>query len=169
MINIEDVRQIGEPLRLYNFEVLLTEIPFSSFGGDQLRLRLTTASIPGLGSDPIMINSGGHEVIYPGRIRYSHNWRFELREHEDVQVTTALRDWHQAVWNRESGIQLPASDYKVDVTMQLLDAAKTPVQIYTLIGCWPSEMGEVGLSYETSQDVRIPISFSYDYFKVSGI
>jgi hypothetical protein len=165
MISIEDLRSLGDPLKVFNFEVLAVMPGAIGAGFDDLRLRVSATSIPGVGVEPIVVSSGGHEVVYPGRIRYSHSWRVEIQEYENPILLNALIDWHQLVWNRTNGVQAAPTDYKTDIVIQLQNSGKSTVRSWTLIGAWPQEIGDVGLDYRTSADVKIPLTFAYDYFR----
>lgn len=164
MIQIEELRSLGEPLKTYQFEVVIPVPPGGGIDGESLRLRVDSASIPGIGVSDIAVNAGGHVVHYSDRVTYSHKWKFGVRDYEDLRITQALKAWHALQWDRTTGVSRPKTEYSTDVYVQLLAGDKQPLQTFRLIGCFISDIPEIPLNYTQSSIVVYDVTLTYDYF-----
>ena len=56
------------------------------------------------------------------------------------------------------------NDYMVDMIVDQLDKEGTSVKTYTIKGAWPSELGEVALSYEDTNITESSVTLEYQYW-----
>lgn len=164
MIGVEELRHLGEPLKIYNFEVLIPDPGKYGAGTDDvIRLRVDSCALPGITSDVIQVTSGGHTVKYAGRGRYSQNWGVRIREYEDMEITNFLINWHAAQWNRQTGIMLPKTEYSQDIMVRMYGSGGNLVKTWNIIGCFIESIADIGLSYEASGVTGYDVTFGYDY------
>jgi hypothetical protein len=166
MINIDELRNLSEPLKSYNFEVIIPNIPGGgNLSGNDTRLYVNAAMLPGIGSQPITVEAGGHEVLYAGKAQYNHMWQVELREYENLNVITMLQNWHGLQWDRPTGAQSPSADYKADsIYVSMLDSQRNPMKQFRMIGAWIAQIADLQLAYQQNQQIAFPLTFAYDYW-----
>jgi hypothetical protein len=83
----------------------------------------------------------------------------------DFAVRTALEVWMQTAKANEAAVGLDAALYKRTATVIALDNAGKEIAQYTYIGCWPSSVAPVDLSYETNDTLaEYVVTFTFDYW-----
>jgi len=166
MIDIESLRSLAEPLKSYNFEIYIPVVPGGAdLQGEDIRFYCRTGIIPGETQEPIVVDSGGHQVMFAGRTTYSHQFPVSMRLHEDLKVINMLRTWRDLLFNKQTGAQSVASEYKAQTLYAiLLDSAKNPVQYYRAVGAWPSVVPDVPLGYGGNEALELQVVFTFDYW-----
>lgn len=87
---------------------------------------------------------------------YIENWMNDFIE--DLEVKTAS--------SNETG---EPAGYFGDVTVRQLDKAGLPIREYKLVGCWPSDISEVGLSFDANDQISsFTVTWQYQRFEVFG-
>jgi hypothetical protein len=83
----------------------------------------------------------------------------------DFAVRTALEVWMQTAKANEAAVGLDAALYKRTATVIALDNTGKEIAQYTYIGCWPSSVAPVDLSYETNDTLaEYVVTFTFDYW-----
>ena len=160
-ITLQDVRGLAEPLRQYNYEFVVPDVPGAGDGG-VLRIAVVTASIPGMQSEPFELSHGGFVTKHAGRGMYPRSLAIEYREGADLNVYNSLLAWHGLQWNRETGVQADESMYKTNALFRILDHSKAVAGTFNLEGVFIEDVGDVSMDYASSAEVRVPVTFSYD-------
>jgi phage tail-like protein len=83
----------------------------------------------------------------------------------DFGVRTALENWMATAKANEAAIGLDAALYKRTAEVIALDNGGHEIAQYSFIGCWPSSVAPVDLSYETNDTLaEYVVTFTYDYW-----
>ena len=82
-----------------------------------------------------------------------------------------IKNWYDLIWKfSDQSIDMQVeSDYKKDGVLTMLDGSGAPMEIWTLIGCWPQATNWGDLDYSTSDTADIEITLRFDRAKVNGI
>ena len=164
MFNIENLKALGEPLKTFNYEVYIPQVPGAGTDGVNLRFYVDQASIPASGSEQVPVFAGGHEIRYAGRGIYSHDWTIGLRLYENQEVMRFLNFWHRLQWDKTTGVQVSSDVYKTTIFLQLNTAANAIAHQWRIIGAFVANIGEVPLAPDNSNPIIVPVTFGFDYF-----
>lgn len=88
---------------------------------------------------------------------------FSMTFYEDVSCTTLkfINDWKSQVKSWDGTYNLPIQ-YKGDILVALFDPKGKVVLQAKMIGCWPSDTGNLSLNYNDSGRLVITQTFSVD-------
>lgn len=161
-MDIEQVRTLADPLRVYNFEVYIPNVPGGG-NGQEMSYRCTAANIPGFNYEKIAVNLGGHEIEHVGRQMYSHTWACSFIEGENSVIRSALEDWGTLQGDRLTAAQQPSSVYKTEIYIRQLKADKVTIaREWKLVGAFVEDVADISLDRATSDAVRTEVTFSFD-------
>jgi len=154
---------LTNPAKSFLWEVLFTN-PIGGGDADALDTRCRSTSIPGRGSSPINIPyMGTPGIVVPGKATLSHSWVVTFLENtEDRKTFDALYNWNEAIVGMRTGVGGPDPTIKSDIYLRCLDQAGDAWLSIKLFGCFPSEVGEVSMSYEDNSTLIFSVTFSYD-------
>lgn len=160
-LTVNDVRGLGNPLRTYNFELLLPSLPGGG-SSDILRLHIVTTVMPGFGSESAERAHHGHVIKHAGRATFPRTFSAEYFESADLKVHSILRKWHAYQWEPETGRQRDEDEYKTTGFLQLLGNDRKMTKQFEIRGMYIEDVADVNLDGSSSEIVRIPVTFSYD-------
>ncbi len=154
---------LTNPAKSYLWYVMFTN-PIGGGDADALDTRCRSASIPGRSVGTIDIPYKGTAGIrVPGKLQMSHSWSVSFLENtEDQKTYNALYAWHEAIVGARTGIGGPDLAVKSDIYLRCIDQAGNVWLTIKLIGAFPSELGDVSLSYEDNSTIQFPVTWSYD-------
>lgn len=164
-MSAEDFKNnLNNPARLYLWEVMFTN-PIGGGDAEALELRCQTTAIPGRSVGEILIPfKATAGVKVPGKLSMSHSWPTTFVESTDKKVFAALQAWNQTIINARTGIGGPDTLIKANIYLRLLDAAGTVYQKIRMVGCYPQNVADTPLSFETEGVVMYSVGFSYDFW-----
>ena len=93
-------------------------------------------------------------------------WSNDINEH--VQNTSGD---HQPLSNAQAPSIFGLSEPLIfkDWSIRQLNRMGETVKDYTFVGCWPSEVGQIELDYETTDSVaEFPVTLQYSYWTTAG-
>lgn len=160
-LTLKDVRGFGNPLRAYNFDLIIPVLPGGA-AGEALRLHIVSTNIPGFSSEPMERAHHGVVIKHAGRGMYPRSWTNEFFESADLKVYNALLRWHGLQWDRETGAQADDNAYKTEGYLHLLGNDRKPTKKFVLEGLWIEDIPDVLMDSGTSEVVRVPVTWSYD-------
>ena len=161
-VTLNDVRGIGDPLRIYNYDLVITEPPGATANGQVLRISNTNTSIPGVGVESFESNHHGHTLKHPGRGIHPRTLTAEYEERSNGIVLTTLRAWRELAWNTETGAQAVSADLKVDGFLELYDTEENLIKTIRIRGMYVEDIADTPLDGATSDSVKVTVTFSYD-------
>lgn len=165
--SIAQVRALTAPARTYLWELAIPEVPDAA--GETPRamtLRARRASIPGTGVETSLSHFKAHRIKHPGRRNFPHTVEMAFEEGLDAVILEALNNWNQAWLNDEDGSGQGESAVKVDAFLNMLDHSETIITQYKLFGVFPETVPDVSLNYESSDNVIVAVTFSYDRWQL---
>ena len=87
-----------------------------------------------------------------------------LKLYEDVsgQSSAYIKNWQALMFDPNTGLYNPPSQFKLPITITLFDSAKFDVLVMTYTGCWPQTQDPFALTGGASERVIPGITFSVD-------
>jgi hypothetical protein len=162
--NIEEIRGLADPLRQYQFNMIVANPYF--IDTRELTLRCSATSIPGFTQAKTSVILAGHEVHYAGRRTYSGTWSCTVLEGVNFSIYQGLRQWMNRQWETRSGRQFDKTQYETTAILEQLGNQRNVVSRHRIIGLFPEEVPEVPFSTESSEAVSLDLTWSYDYSEV---
>ena len=96
------------------------------------------------------------------------DWAVTVNNDEDFSVRALFETWSNAINRLVSNVRDPVlatEEYKVD--LEVIQYAKdgTEIRSYTMIGAWPTTIGEITLDWDTQNQIeQFGVTFAYDYW-----
>ena len=137
------------------------------------------ASLPASTLGVIEIPFRGKKLKYPGD-RTFDVWTVTIINDTGFSIRTPFEAWSNAIQNHSDagGTQNPAA-YMVDLTVDQFDRGDSQgvadidrsniIKSYSLRGAWPSEVGQIELSYADDNIERFQVTFQYQYWTSDGV
>ncbi len=166
-ITIQQIAAAADPLRQFNVELVAGGIPGGG-SGQVLRARSRSIVIPGSSTDDAESVFQGFTVMYPGRGQYSRKLAVEVEETSNLEMYNLLYNWKQLTWDPESGVQLASQQFKITAEVHLLRGDKSIAGKFKVFGMYPQEIGDVTAASDSSDAIRIPVTFNYDFHKLEN-
>lgn len=153
---------LTNPQRTYTWNMI---IPNPIGGGDTetLMLRCQSTSIPArtIGAIPVPYKQSGG-VNFHGKLGYTHSWSCTMIEGEDRRIFDSMYAWHQNIVHDIDNVGIGDISIKSDIIIQMLSTKGEETMRIKLVGCFPTSLGEVSLSYGDEQVVNYACTFSFD-------
>lgn len=164
MANIQDVRSTqSAPQRNYEYEV---EILGNAVAGSipLLTQRVQSVSIPETGVETIEINFKGNKAMYPGRDSSGHTVTITFWDDEDHNVYQFFKNWMEnGVLNSVTGGGLTRDVMSTEVLVkQFAHDSTTVTGQHRLTHAYPITIGDVQLSYDSSEHMTVEVTMSFD-------
>lgn len=163
MANINEIRNLAEPLKGYQFRITISNPPGSGASVEVLSFRCTAAAIPGKSIEEVMVNLGGFNVKYAGRSIPVGSWTTSFVEGTDLSVVERIKSWQELCHNQATGVQQNADGYKRTATIELLNNAKEVTKSYRIVGVWPQDLPDIGMDTASSDAIRVDCTWAYDH------
>jgi hypothetical protein len=128
-----------------------------------------SASLPGTQLGTIEIPYRGRRIKVPGD-RVFGDWSITIINDNKFQLRNLFELWVNNIQSMERNVaeneftNLSGPVFQ-DWTVNQLDRAGKPVKAYRLIGCFPTDISAIDLSYEaTDQIEEFSVTLAYSYF-----
>lgn len=170
---LEQHDNMPDILGVTDFRLTFSRVP-GNLGIDleKFALNCTQAVIPGITINKMEQRfAGGHKLNYGATSTFSGTAALNFLERVDGQTVIAMRNWLEFVRGTSSG---SAGGYKKDYAvvgrLDVYDGAGAVAMEITLHNMFLQEFPETQLdSTSEAQQMQYPISFNYDWWKVTGI
>ena len=163
-LSLAEVRS-AEPLRQYNYELIIPNVP-NGGGGESLRIQNMNTSIPGFSHEEFESNRGGHVVKHAGRVTFPRALSATYEETEDMTITKILKAWHNLILNSETGVGSPASTYKTQALLRIFKSDGSLSTTFKFTGFWCQDVADGSLDGGSGEKVEVGVTFSYDEFTI---
>lgn len=159
MANINDIRGIGNPQRAYEFEVEVV----GNHGLPILVQRVQSVSIPEVSVEQMEINFKSSKSMFAGRDTSPHTVTVSFFDTEDHATYNFFREWMNTIRDRQVGGGDTRDLYESTlIVKQLAHDSTTVTATNRFTKVWPQSVGEIQLSYESSEHLKFDVTFSYD-------
>ena len=163
MASINDVRSLDNPQRAYEFEV---EVLGGSSAGSDIPIitqRVENVTIPSVEVETIEINYKNSKTIHSGRDSSPHTLTISFYDSESREVYTYFMNWMKAIRNPDGNGGDTRDAYAGSLLVKTFAAdSSTVTGTNRFTKVFPTSIGDVSLSYESSEHMKFDVTFSYD-------
>lgn len=144
--------------------LFLIEIPYL---GKSFTLRAKASSAPAANVDEIKVGFMNRKLSLGGDRTYE-NWTCTCYTDEKHESRQTILDWQNLVHGQGNEItgSSPANYKKQAIIRHYGRDGKTITKEYTVVGAWPTVVGEVVLDWDQNSEVEMfEVTFAYDYWE----
>jgi len=122
------------------------------------------ANLPASTLGVIEVPYMGRKIKIPGDRTFAE-WSLTIQNEQEMLVRKTIEDWSNLINGHETNLGPTAmGEYKHDGLVEQLGVDGGILAAYKLVGCWPSEIGEVDLNFESNDTIsEFTCTMSYDY------
>lgn len=163
MATIQDVRNVHNPQRAYEWEIELIG-GAAGAGVSLLKERAKSVAIPETSVDTIVINYKSQKAHYSGRNSSPSTVTVVFWEDEKHTVYNYFKKWmEEKLTDSSVGGGVTADQYtaRMVIRMQAHDSQTTTGE-FTLTRVFPISIGDVQLTYDQSEHMEVSVTFSFD-------
>lgn len=104
----------------------------------------------------------GVEYSYAGRDTSPRVFRVTFFDTQDFVVRNFIENWKNQLANGEDNKMLTPNNYFRNIKLMMKDVSDDIItQQYQFIDCYPTEISETSLTYESSEVVTFDVMFAY--------
>ena len=163
MANIEEMRNLSDPLKGYQYKITISNPPGEGAGTELLQYRCTGTVLPGRTIDQVITSLDGFDISDAGRIPGPRSWTTTFSEGTSADVILRVDSWQKIIYDPETGVQASRADYKRTATVELYNNAKEVTLTRTLVGIWPQSVTDLTLDKNTSENTQFEVTWAFDY------
>ncbi len=141
-----------------------------NFGGaapamtDGEEFLIKAAAVPAASLGTITIPFRGREIKRAGDRTFG-DWQITVLCDQNMDIHKKFMNWSAGFIKLENDTRAGASPPYGQWTVRAQDNAGTPQQIFTLVDCWPIEVGTLDLGYDTTDSVaEFSVTIGYEYW-----
>ena len=163
---IEETLQMTDPAKGYLFDLVFENLlGDKGISGEQFELRVQSYTYPGENVDTIPFNIGGNTRTDAGLKHRNGTWKTDVIETQDADMLNRFQSWLDIMHDLSSGITGYSTEYKVDVTVRLLNAKLQPVKTRKLRRAWPMKSGDLSFKPDDKSALKLSIDWTYDWWE----
>lgn len=143
----------------------LFKVTIPSMLGVATEFLVKAASIPESVIGTIEVPYLGRKIKIPGDRTYN-DWQITVMDDQLHVLRKAFEEWSNQINGFESNVGvLNYNDVLHDAFVRQLAQDGTPTAIYKLVGCFPTEIGAIDLSWESNDTIaEYTVTLSYQYW-----
>jgi len=134
---------------------------------DKFRFVCRTAELPPSNVGSIDIPYFGRRIKVAGERNFA-DWAVNVMNDEDFSVRAMFEAWSNAINRMVANVRDPnvsTEQYKVDLEVFQYAKDGSTIRSYQLIGAFPTQIGAIGLNWESQNAIEeFGVNFSYDYW-----
>lgn len=164
-----------DPIRTYNWEVTIPNIGSVSEtlkNVDELICRARSTSIPSRGHGKIESNYRAMKQFFPGKPVFTNSIQMTFEETEDQIISLGLYEWCNKIFDVRPDTATGGTsqaDKKREIALDMILTLQDNNGVglakkYKLVNCFIENVDEVALDYSDENMVKIPVTFSYDFW-----
>lgn len=167
----------GKPdiIRTYNWEITIPrigEVSESLKDVEELVCRARSTSIPSRGHGKIESNFGAMKQFFPGKPVFTNTIQVTFEDTEDQILSLGLYEWANRIFDVRPNVPTGGTslaekkrEVALDMILTLQDNNREALKKrYKLVNCFIENIDEVALDYADENSVKIPVTFSYDFW-----
>ena len=117
------------------------------------------------------------EIAFRGRImkipanRTFEDWTLTIYNDTNFNIRNSFENWMDAINTHVGNVQrVPGDNVLSDLfqraTVEQLDGQGEPIKKYTFENCWPSNVGAIELSYDTTTEIEtFDVTLTYSHWE----
>lgn len=158
------LRQGGARSNQFTIELAFPDVVTANGVARAASFLCNATSVPAVTVENIALSYRGRPVNFAGERTFSP-WEITVINDGNYLIRNAFERWSEAIANYRStdGIVDPA-EYQADLSVIQLDRNGQELKRYKFYDAYPTELGAMGLSYDTSTIQTFPVTFQYNYY-----
>ena len=142
---------------------------FPAYAGGDVELSsflCKTAALPVSEMALVTVQFRGRQLKIAGDRTFA-NWTVTIINDTDFSVRDAMERWMNGInaHSANTGLNNPV-DYEADLSVDQLDRNGDVLKTYNFRGCFPTNIGEIALSYETNDAIEeFTVEFAIQYWE----
>jgi hypothetical protein len=141
--------------------------------GQAVPFLIKAASLPGTAIGTIEVPFRGRKIKLPGDRTFA-DWSITIINDSNFSLRNAFETWINNIQGMQSNTSTPAfatsftpflNPLFQDWTVNQLNRQGTPIKAYKLIGCFPTDISAIDLSFESTDQIEeFQVTLAYSYF-----
>ncbi len=163
------LKQGGARSNQYTIELSFPPVASAGGAARAASFLCNATSLPAVTVQDINLMYRGRPVHLAGERDFAP-WGITVINDGDFLVRNAFERWSNAIanFNATNGLQNPL-DYQVDLKVIQLDRNGNKLKAYKFFDAYPTEIGQMGLSYENPQIQTFDVTFMYNYYEPEDV
>lgn len=127
---------------------------------------IKSASLPSVKVEPIEVKYQGRKLKIPGDKSFDE-WKIKVINDADNSVRDFFEKWSNAINSHVGNValSLTPSAFMADWSVEQLSKTGDLISAYYIVGCWPSEIGEIELSWDNENEIEeFEVTLPYQYW-----
>ena len=169
MASLTDFRNklTGGGARANQYEVNIWGVPFVTHS-EQIKFMCRSASLPALTIGEVPVFYRGRQIYVAGDRTFA-DWTITVYNDAGWVARSNMENWNNAVQDigvDTVGAQDPSSYYGQAIVTQL-DRSDNPLRGCMLFDCWPTNVAEIALAYDTVDVVEeFDVTFRFNFMQL---
>jgi hypothetical protein len=127
-----------------------------------------SSSLPASTLEEINVPWQGYDYKLAGKYTFD-DWTVTFNCDAEADIYTWYMGWQKKVHDPTSNEHGHPDEYMVDQIIQLLNRSGQVVLQYKLVNAWPSSIGAMELSYDSTEVASFEVTFKYMYHVIDRI
>lgn len=162
---IEETLQMTDPAKGYLFDLVFENLlGDKGIDGQQFELRVQSYTYPGETVDKISMGISGNTRTDAGLKHREGTWKTDVIETQDADMLNRFQSWLNLMHDLDTGITGYSTEYKVDVTVRLLNAKLEPVKTRKLRRAWPVQTGDLSFNPMSKEALKLSVTWQFDWW-----
>lgn len=157
---------------LYSVEMTFpTGVTNGLRAAQKLQFMCKSAGLPGTNIGSIEVGYMARKIPIPGDREPFGDISLTIINDTDWIVREAFEKWHNLVNTHETNLGIAnIMTLTTDFNMRQLNRDGTILKTYKLVSAFPTQVGDIGLSYDTTSQVEeFTVSIKYAYWQTENI
>lgn len=161
--SLTDIHRLPDMQSKEAFNFVVGSTPGGSHDRD-LHLKCSSVTFPDTHNATFVVNLWGHQVKHRGKYESAQQLNVVYFEDSLFKTTKALKAWHKAVVNPETGSSLGSkSSYGINAKLFFYDHKGNSVYENTFVNMFPEQVSGFELSGDSSSALLVNCTLAYDY------
>lgn len=163
---IEESLQLTDPIKGYMFDLVFENLlGKEGISGEQFELRVQSYTFPGETVDNVDFYIGCNKRTDAGLKHRHGTWSTDVIETQDTDMLNRFQSWLDLMHDLSSGTTGLSTEYKVDITVRVLDASMKPVKTRKLKRAWPYKTGDLNFNPQSKDAMRVKVDWYFDWWE----
>ena len=155
------IMDIEDPQLAFMWEVEIIN-PYITSDTGKIKLYAQSANIPSRNIEVLPRYFAGVPYSFHGRDTSPREFRLNMFDNRDFEMSKLFEKWYQLMQYGDDLKSSSPENYMFDIILRMLDHdGKSTNRFYRFKKAFPSEIGEVQLSYDSSEMMRFDVAFNF--------
>lgn len=163
---ISETANMTDPVKGFMFELVFENLlGDKGITGEEFELRAQSYTFPGENLTDTSMNIAGHERVDAGLKKRGGSWSTQVIETQKADVSQRFESWLNIMHDLSSGVTGLSSEYKVDITVNMLNAKKQVIKPKKLKRAWPHDYGALNFAPTDATALKMSVNWRFDWWE----